>query len=252
MISNQFKCIFVHVPKTAGQSVELFFLNLLQLTWKQKDQLYIKKNSDPQCGPSRLAHLTASEYVDCGHIDQSTFDSYFKFAFVRNPWERLVSEYLHKKIDRKMSLKEFVFNGLPVKNNFCDKYRHIIPQYNYLFDSQGKQLVDFIGRFENLQHDFDWVCQQLNIAQSELPHRNSSFSPRRLLLRKLRHLFSSNNRIKKHYTEYYDNELHDYVAKMYEVDIAQFNYSFSNKDFITSTVNHNNARLSDRILMQDS
>ena len=230
MISHKFRCIFVHVPKTAGQSIEHFFLNLQQLTLREKHQLLLRKNTDPKLGPSRLAHMRATEYHECGYISKERFNDYFSFAFVRNPWERLVSEYLHKKIDKKQSLKEFVLNGLPEANDFCDKYRHIIPQSDYLFDNHGNQMVNFIGRFENLQEDFNYVCQRLDIKNSQLPHKNSSYSPRRFLLRKIRHLFSNNNRIKKHYSEYFDEELFDVVSKMYERDINKFDYKFDKQE----------------------
>ncbi len=239
MISNKFKCIFIHIPKTAGQSIELFFLKNNGLTWNEKDQLLLSKNTDPQKGPSRLAHMRAEEYHQLGHITQDNFDHYFKFTFVRNPWERLVSEYLHKKVDRHLSLKEFVLHALPEKNDFCDKYRHILPQSDYLFDQEGNQLVNFIGRFENLQKDFDYICQQLNINKTTLPHKNSSSSLRRLLLRKLRHLFSSHNRINKHYSEYYDEELLDIVNRMYAKDIEIFGYQFNQPPLLkTHNTNH--------------
>ncbi|GHE80262.1 sulfotransferase family protein [Thalassotalea profundi] len=226
MISHQFNCVFVHIPKTAGQSIEHFFLNLHNLTWKEKDQLLLKKNTDPQKGPERLAHMTAKEYYQCGHIEQKDYQHYFSFSFVRNPWERLVSEYLHKKIDKKMSLKEFVLHGWPSQNIFCDKYRHIIPQADYLYDEYGQQLVDFIGRFENLHNDFSYVCKQLNIADTSLPHKNSSYGFRRLITRKFRHLFRTDKRVNSHYSEYYDDELQEIVAEIYAKDIELFGYEF--------------------------
>ena len=69
MITHQFKCVFVHIPKTAGQSVEHFFLNLHQLTWQEKERLLLVKNTDPNKGPERLAHMTAAEYVQCGNTN---------------------------------------------------------------------------------------------------------------------------------------------------------------------------------------
>ena len=93
MICHDFRTIFVHVPKTAGQSVEMVFLNKLNLTWEQRAPLLLRPNSDPAKGPPRLAHLYASEYVSCGHISDEDFARYFKFSVVRNPWARAVSVY---------------------------------------------------------------------------------------------------------------------------------------------------------------
>ncbi|MBU2979576.1 sulfotransferase family 2 domain-containing protein [Alteromonas sp. C1M14] len=227
MISHKFKCVFVHVPKTAGQSIEQFFKEKHQLNSKYCQELLLGKNDDPSKGPQRLAHLRSDEYVSCGHLDAETYDDYFTFAFVRNPWQRLVSEYLHKKIDSKMSLKEFVLHGFPKPDPVCDAYRHVIPQYDYLFDSQGNQNVDFIGRFEDLQKGFSLVCDRLGIDDATLPHKNNSCCSRRVMLRKFRHLFRrQQDRVKKHYTEYFDDELLAHVNRLYAKDIGHFGYVF--------------------------
>lgn len=227
MISHKFKCIFVHVPKTAGQSIEGFFKERHGITSKYSEELLMTKNSDPAKGPERLAHMLASEYVDCGHVSAETFQSYFTFGFVRNPWARLVSEYLHKKIDRKMPLKDYVLHGLPEANLFSDAHRHIIPQYQFLYDKNGNQAVDFIGRFENLQGDFDEVCEKLGLSDSALPHINSTSSVRRKAERTLHHLFTGKkDNVKKHYSEYYDSELKEIVAEIYRKDVESFGYEF--------------------------
>jgi hypothetical protein len=105
-----------------------------------------------------------------------------------------------------LDFKSFLFKHLP-RPNAGDKYRHIISQYDFLYDNKGKQLVDFIGRFESLQKDFNFVCGQLNILNSALPHRNKS-------------------RNRKHYSEYYDLESREFVANLYQKDIKLFNYTF--------------------------
>lgn len=160
MISEKYKCIFVHIPKVAGQSIENIFLSLHNLTWKQRDSLLLRHNLKPEIGPERLAHLTASEYINYRYITQDKFNSYFKFSFVRNPWDRFVSEFKFRGFDKNYSFKDFVLRGLPKKDLYSDAYRHIIPQYQYLYDDKGNQLEDFVGRFENLQSDFDVICSK--------------------------------------------------------------------------------------------
>lgn len=226
MISHQQKCIFVHIPKTGGQSVEKYFMDVNGFSQKDKNQLLLIKNTDPNKGPARLAHMRAHEYRDCGHVSAEQYQDYFTFAIVRNPFSRLVSEFLHKKYDSKFSFKHFVFEALPEADDFSDAYRHIIPQSDYVVDSNGQVIVDFIGRFESLGEDFVTVCNKLQLNDTKLPHVNSTSSFRRMAERKLRHLFRVEKRIKKNYKEYYDNETIEQVARIYKSDIHMFNYQF--------------------------
>ena len=174
-------------------------------------------------GPERLAHLTASEYVKFGYISPQDYSSYYKFSFVRNPWARLVSEYAYRLHQSRFSFKDYVTNFLPERNPYTDAYRHIMPQYHYLHDENGERIVDYVGRFENLEADFGVVCRHLGMAHLQLPHSNKSTVGGRLS--KLAALFSSRNKA-KHYSEYYDAELREIVADMYKLDISTFGYSF--------------------------
>jgi hypothetical protein len=226
MISRQHQCIFIHVPKTAGQSVELFFLNLHGLNWNCGDELLLSENKDHEKGPQQLSHLTAMEYVSCGHIASEEFNQSYKFSFVRNPWARLVSEYRYH-YDRKYSFRDFVLHGLPEKDSYSDAYRHIRPQTDFLFDREGTQLVDFIGRFENLVADFSKVCCALNLPSDTLPRINSNRKPRGKIHRLKKWLQPSRDIFSNQpYTAYYDDELHNIVEEMYIKDIQRFGYTF--------------------------
>lgn len=239
MICKDYQCIFVHIPKTAGQSIEHFFLNLLGLTWQTRSPLLLRPNSDPQLGPPTLAHLKASEYVSCGHVIQEDFDSYFKFSFVRNPWVRLLSHYNYRRrhgFYAGIDFKTFLFKHFP-EPSWNDLYIHTVPQYDFLFDEDGNQLVDFIGRFENLQKDFDEVCQQLGIQQNTLPRVNVSATQTshsfpgkmKLLLKKISnklHLKKQKAKNTHSYVESYDDESREFVENLYKRDIETFKYSF--------------------------
>ena len=228
MISHTYKCIFIHIPKTAGQSIEHFFLNLHGLSWENRAPLLLRYNPDPLKGPESLAHLTAEEYTKLGHISSEKFKNYFKFAFVRNPWARLVSEYRYRSCYKKYTFKEFVLERLPKQDAYSDKYRHIMPQYDFIHDRDGKIIVDFVGRFENLQEDFQTVLQKLSIPTARLPRMNVSLSKDIEIIKKIKYLlFRKTYTAQKHWKDYYDRDTAEIVRKIYSQDIKKFNYSLS-------------------------
>ncbi len=227
MICHDYNCLFVHIPKTGGQSIEQFFLDLLHLDWdKDRTVLYLQSNDDPALGTEKLAHLSAAEYVDCGHVGREEFSSFFKFSFVRNPWSRILSEYRYRNYFHHLSFRDFVLNKLP-KPGWDDKYRHVMPQYDMLYDQQGNLLVDFVGRFETLQQDFDRVCEHLGITDSLLPHRNPSDKKSRDLKRKIRnYLYMNGENQRRGVAEFYDHETRVAVAEYYRKDIKTFGFEF--------------------------
>ena len=193
MISHKHKFILVRVAKTASTSIieSLPKSTLCYENWKY------------DCNHVPLWHLKQN-------LDKDIIDTYFKFAFVRNPFERVVSvvKYLNKwyrenGVNKQFEFKEFV-------SLLYDISTSILPdttdssKYGSQYDfTKG---CDFIGRLENLQQDFNIVCDKIGIPRKELPHRN-----------KTNH---------KHYTEYYDNETLDMVATIYAKDIKYFGYKF--------------------------
>jgi len=230
MICRPFNCVFVHIPKTAGRSVEMFFMNKLGLNRANeadREELLLIDNDDPATGTEKLSHLSAAEYVQCGHISQREFSSSYKFSFVRNPWARLVSEYRYRNFLSHRSFKDFVMNKLP-RPGRDDKYRHIMPQTDMLYDETGRLLVDFVGKFETLQEDFDQVCQHLGFDESILPHVNSSDKKSRELRRTLRNrLYRNGENELSRYVDFYDDETREFVTDLYRADIENFGYSFA-------------------------
>jgi hypothetical protein len=227
MICTTHRCVFVHVPKTAGQSVEHFFMNLLGMDWDtDRPALLLNSTSDPARGTEKLAHLSAAEYVRCGHMTAADFDSFFKFSFVRNPWERLVSEYRYRNYFSHLSFRDFVMNRFP-SPGFDDQYRHVMSQFDMLHSQDGELLVDFVGRFESLQQDFDRVCERLGIPESTLPHINSSNKQSRHIKRRVKNLLYFNGENgKRHYSEFYDDETRHRVSELYARDAETFGYKF--------------------------
>jgi hypothetical protein len=230
MLSLEYRFIFVHIPKVAGQSIERAFLKLHGLSWENRAPLLLRPNDDPALGPPRLAHLKASEYVSCGHVTQQQFDEFFKFAFVRNPWSRLVSVYRYLGLAEDMPFKKFLVE----KFAGDDQWEHRlfrVPQYDFLFDADDRRLVDYVGRLENLQSDFGEVCRTIGIAPLDLPHVNETGKNRTAMnsFKQVLKRISPFHRIydeHAYYTEYYDYESIEIVERLYSRDIKTFGYTF--------------------------
>ncbi|MCI5077442.1 sulfotransferase family protein [Oricola sp.] len=228
MISHHHRCVFIHIPKTAGQSIEHVFLTQLGLTWKTREALLLRRNDRPDRGPPRLAHLKWHEYVSCNHMTQEQFEAYFKFAFVRDPWARVVSMYRYLGFDKRISFREFVLREFRGRI-WRDRHWFVAPQSDFICDPGGRPMVDFVGRFENLEADFNSVCQRLGMPLNELPHVNASRdqtsgAPSRTWL--------SLGRGKQHssprpatFQDYYDEETCAAVARLYRRDVEIFGYT---------------------------
>lgn len=217
MISHHDECVFVHVPKCAGQSIEQFFLKRIGLDWEQRAPLLLRTNDNPELGPPRLAHLKARDYVEKRWMTPLQFATYFKFSFVRNPWDRTASFYRFLGYDRRCSFSRFVRFHLP--RLMERKEWFLCPQVDYLYDHDDRLLVDFVGRFEQLADDFRGVCRQLDIPSSALPHVNDSRHGLRDITRWLR-------RRPRPYRDMFDPRSRTVVARLYGADIDAFKYGF--------------------------
>ena len=138
--------------------------------------------------------------IDYKNKHEKIFESYFKFAFVRNPWELEVS--LFKWFKRVLPAYNMTLTNHLRSRSRTNKLGFDI----WICDKNGNNLVDFIGRFENLQKDFNIICDKIGIPQRELPHKNKGNH--------------------KHYTEYYDDEAREIVAEKYAKDIEYFGYEY--------------------------
>ena len=171
-------------------------------------------------------------YTDRQIVHVDVTDLNYIFTFVRNPYERLLSRYSHlcRRIKELGSsgFGDFLtagdknilayFNGSPIEiKNF--KFKDFVKFTQRVFDPHWEPQVDkfekqvdsldninYIGRFENFQEDFNTACDKIGIPRQKLPHKNES-----------KH---------KHYTEYYDAETKEIVAKLYAKDIEYFGYKF--------------------------
>lgn len=207
IVSHSHRFIFVHVSKAAGTSIERALgpfrhhppdtrLNRwrckLGLQWDYRAYRFRQHDS------IRVARRV---------LPAALFDDYFKFAFVRNPWDWLASLYgylqgtpghRHHRRVRTMSFAEYVEFEIR---------RGRRSQSGFLTDDGGELLMDFVGRFENLDADFARVCAHLGLGAISLPHRNANREPRP-------------------YRSLYDAATRERVAAHWAGDIRRFGYRF--------------------------
>jgi len=230
MISHTNKFVYVHIPKVAGSSIN----DTLKDEYFERDNL-----THPSLDPDNISfdpappHMRMSDYHKYGLLNQEQYNTYFKFTFVRNPWDRIVSEYRYRQYPRIFSFKEFIMHHLPVPS-WSDEYCHIIPQYDFIYNMDGVIEVDFVGKFERIQSDFNIICDKLELPTKPLFHKNKSsktFNLNTNIIENLRFIKSLINKNRRrntfsHYTEYYDNESIDLIAHLYKNDINSFGYQF--------------------------
>ena len=173
MISHQHQCVFVHIPKTAGVSVETVFLENLGISDVNRIVLQLGMNRRSANRPINLSHLKAKEYVAWHFLSDELFDSYFKFAFVREPIARCISTYKYLGYSAFCTFPLFVNRYLPaLLDNPAISY-FVCPQWDYTHSAEGTQLVDHVGKFERVGDEFKELAERLGVS-SDLPHRNKT------------------------------------------------------------------------------
>ena len=203
MISTARKFLFVHVPKTGGNSIQ----NILQ-RYSEDRIVCVAPHQD---GVERFAlrndrydvekHSTLTHYKRV--LGAEVYDSLFKFAVARNPWERMISHYFspHRNVsgwDRNAFIA-LVEATPPMRHYICDDTqpgdaRHLTADIQYLM------------RFENLEQEFQHVCETIGIPFQPLPIRNRS------------------NR--GHYSQYYDQALVELVGERFCEEVVALGYRF--------------------------
>jgi hypothetical protein len=200
LISQDPKLLFVHVQKTGGSSLAAVL---------------------PGARPFLGTHDHARRARD---VLGSDYDAYFKFAFVRNPWDRLVSWYsmivqqsrgrppasLNRLwryvLDTASTFEEFVLRCTEAIDDVDGRKSFLYNQLDYVSDETGVVIVDFVGRYESFDDDVRQVFRRLGLPEPSLPRLNRS-----------RH---------DHYRTFYSPHTRDVVAERYRRDIERFGYQF--------------------------
>lgn len=204
IVSESHHFVFVHIFKTGGTSVKRALRRFAMRPWQEPANAILKRIGIPQFGPRGYRdHMTASQLIDDRSLDW--FQSQFSFAFVRNPWDWELSHYKyilrnnqhfnHKEVSGLNDFSEYV-------RWRCDRRTQL--QSDFVMH-QGKLVVDFVGRFENLDADFRHVCDRIDV---------------RCRLKKL------NSTRKSVYQQHYDDRTRELIGQTCKRDIEIFGYQF--------------------------
>ncbi len=207
IVSHRHRFIFAAVPKTGTHSVRQALREQLGDDDVEQVGLFVNKRFPWQdLAAIQHGHLSLRQVQP--YLGEEAFNSYFKFAFVRNPFDRFVSycAFMLRGGDDfqqrpREAMYHFLFRAPPEQ--------HILfqPQASLLVDAGGKTpLADMIGRVEDMQASYEAICAQIGIASRPLDHVNGS--------------------TRADYRQYYDKALIDGVSARYAQDLELFGYNF--------------------------
>jgi len=200
MISFQKRFLFVHIPKTAGNSIQSVLRDYSEdeLVALRKEQDGIERFGLRNSKYKIKKHSTLWEYREA--LGDEQFRGFYKFTCVRNPWDRMVSYYFTPTQNPE------TWN----RKKFRGTISKAVSVADYLRLDDGEQdpfaNVDCIMRFENLTDDFRSLCSRLEISPPTLPRYNRS--------------------TREHYSKYYDDELRELVRTRFGEEIDLFGYKF--------------------------
>ena len=212
LINRQSNFLFVHIQKTAGISIE-----------------HEIKSRFPSTEILGGRHSRVIDVIAC--LDDDSWKRLYKFAFVRNPWDRMLSWYNMIQIAQKRAPFYRKFIGRPFRSDFWNsavknssdfqsflencteviwdnkcKKSFAYNQIDYLVDNHDNVSIDFIGKFENLDSDFDCILAKLGVTGVSLPKKNQN-----------KHA---------HYSHYYNSYTRKIIEARFARDISFFDYSF--------------------------
>lgn len=225
------KSIFIHIAKCGGMSMESIC--------RKNNILIDPLNNDesPDSPHPSLSDLNNTWDTNLFTSIENEPSIDFSFTFIRNPFPRLVSAWkcpwvTGPKFEWVSRTPKEALKFVPTQKRFNNQFEkgfadfvkrfvaiekdwnfyrwsHVMPftdPRTKLFNNKGEQIIDYIGKLETYQQDFDQVCDKIGIPKQSLPHSN-----------KTKH---------KHYTEYYDLDTLNLVKQIYKNDLDCFGYKF--------------------------
>lgn len=225
MISHRYRCIFIHIPKCAGTSIEAALghldghkgrggqdhrtIRMLEHPWLTPSILTSRENISEAVSRMRARVSRTRNPRNKNRVTLNQYQTYFKFTVVRNPWARIYSAYQNVLRDDIRRGRYGVSDDIALSDyirRFGGRYLNRT-QTSYIKNFRGEIPLDFIGRFERLRSDFAEACDQMGLQPvPELPHKVKG--------------------IGYSYRDRYDQEALELVSQIYSEEIELFGYRF--------------------------
>lgn len=181
------KYSFIHINKTGGTSIE-------------------------RALGAPLIHKPAAAFRD--EIGVERWNRRFSFAIVRNPWDRAVSQFHYRRQinwnglrNDTLTFKEWTRQVFVDRSEeYVDEDLMFLTQKDWVTDEHGTIIVDYVGKFENLQEAWNTICDNIGRERSRLPHVKKSS--------------------RGDFRDYYDAESRSIVGDYFRPDIEMFGYDF--------------------------
>ncbi len=219
LISHKKKFIFIHIFKTArttgseGFAPRSRLIDCLVYGYRPTVKFFnafniLTRRKGTQLLTGFPKHAMAMDVKE--KLPKHIWNNYFKFAFVRNPWDWNVSLYFYLRENKRLPAHQDAANV-----DFFDFIKRRCasrPPQQIDFISNGEKtiMLDFVGRFENIAADVNFIRSKLKLKPLQLPRRNIS----RL-------------RPRPDYRSFYDSETADLVRRCFADDIRIFEYKFN-------------------------
>ena len=211
LYSDHKNFVFVHVWKTAGESIVDSLRGYCAPYFRSRILNKILRDGPEALAAlggwrAQLAHGQHLHAQDIRKImPEGCYDACYSFGFVRNPWDWTVSAYHYARQTPANPEHEIAGSFTSLGDDLRYRAEHYPRQQSsFLVDENDRQMVDKIGRFETLEDDFAEIARAIGVEVS-LPKRNVS-------------------RRKRDWRSYYDDESYDLVTKIYRKDIELLGY----------------------------
>jgi hypothetical protein len=244
-INRELKAIYIHLPKVGGLYIEnilISFYNFKQIRFGRLDHDEFNENKNI----TKFSEINAKEesilqlrnkgltrYFDSAEspITKEEWDTYYKFTFVRNPYDRMVSAFKYLNKINKINIHTNNFKDFIFENTHLSDYVYFhtfISQYDHLIDNNSNININYIGKFENLNEDFITVLRIIGI--SEIKH--TKYLEDNIIINSSsqgKMHYDKTDKIKKNeketlYTNYYDEECLQRINNYFKKDFERFNF----------------------------